>query len=475
MTHEFKNVSMFLFGAMFFLVACQNDAVQEIVNENVSLEIASKETAYTTKVSVDDAKRVANLFNRTSNDSRALKAIKEIKVVKDENGKPSMYVVNFANNQGFVLVSATRNFLPILVYNNEGNFTIPDENINGLSLWLEKTKQNVKIADALPTDSTAKFRSEWKKYEEQVGFNPKESRSTNSELDQYVIQMTSQWQQDNVEWCSLEDAQDFLPTSQYQAWSELVAGAIDPSYQDVNPLTYSFVVTEFTDYGSGAVNNFIHTNWNQLNGYNASILAAGKGPHAGCTTIAMAQIMKYYGYPTNKSWNDMPNNNATTTTANFIHEVANTIGVTYYSNVTTAEIEQVRNAFNTYGYYNEIEEHDINSVINELENGRPVFMIGYPSYYETGHAWIASGCAVSRFQKNYLLYVPVQNMSMGNPYLNIETCFAEASNSAYFYMNWGQDIVHTANGYYNDYDLTLPNWNNFNYLRHNLINIEPIN
>ena len=44
MTHEFKNVSMFLFGAMFFLVACQNDAVQEIVNENVSLEIASKET-----------------------------------------------------------------------------------------------------------------------------------------------------------------------------------------------------------------------------------------------------------------------------------------------------------------------------------------------------------------------------------------------------------------------------------------------
>ena len=62
MTHKFKNVSMFLFGAMFFLVACQNDAVQEIVNENVSLEIASKETAYTTKVSVDDAKRVANLL-----------------------------------------------------------------------------------------------------------------------------------------------------------------------------------------------------------------------------------------------------------------------------------------------------------------------------------------------------------------------------------------------------------------------------
>ena len=386
-----------------------------------------------------------------------------------------MYVVNFANNQGFVLVSATRNFLPVLAYNDEGNFTIPEEDVNGLSLWMEKTKQNLKIADALPADSTAKFRSEWNKYEEQGGLDLADSRSANSELDQYAIQLTSQWQRDGVEWCSLEDAQAFLPASQYQVWSELVAGAIDPSYQDVNPLTYSFVVTEVADYGSGAVNNFIHTNWNQLNGYNASILAAGKGPYAGCTTIAVAQIMKYYGYPTNKNWNDMPNDYATTTTANFIHEVANAIGVSYYPDYTTANLEQVKTAFNTYGYYNEVEEHEINSVINELKNGRPVFMIGFPSSNEIGHAWVASGCAVSRYQKNYLLYVPVQNMSMGNPYLNIETCFAEASNSAYFYMNWGQDIVHIANGYYNDYDLTLPNWTNFNYMRHNLINIEPIN
>ena len=404
------------------------------------------------------------------------KVIKEIKVVEDENGKPSMYVVNFADNKGFVLVSATRNFLPVLAYNDEGNFTIPEENVNGLSLWMEKTKQNVKIADALPADSTAKFRSEWNKYEEQGGLELAESRSANSELDQYAIQLTSQWQQNGVEWCSLEDAQAFLPASQYQAWSELVTGAIDPSYQDVNPLTYSFVVTEVTDYGSGAVNNFIHTNWNQLNGYNASIVAAEKGLYAGCTTIAMAQIMKYYGYPTNKNWNDMPNDYATTTTADFIHEVANTIGVTYYLNQTSAKMDQVQIAFNNYGYSQTLEPHNINSVINELENQRPVLMSGLGSPIATnGHIWLASGCAVSRFQKNYLLYVPVQNSSIGNPYLNIETYFAEASNWAYFYMNWGEDIKNIPNGYYNDYDLTIPNGNNYNYHRNNLVNIKPIN
>ena len=58
MTHKFKNVSMLLFGAMFFLVACQNDAVQEVVDNHTPTEIAGVKAAYTTKVSVDDAKRI---------------------------------------------------------------------------------------------------------------------------------------------------------------------------------------------------------------------------------------------------------------------------------------------------------------------------------------------------------------------------------------------------------------------------------
>ena len=239
MTHIFKNTSMIIFGTVFFLVACQNDALlQEVVENTIPERTTIVKAPCTTIVSMDDAKRVASLFDETEGKSRTLKVIKEIKVVKDEKGKPSIYVVNFANNQGFVLVSATRNFLPVLAYNNEGNFTIPEENVNGVSLWLEKSKQNVKIADTLPADSTARFRSEWKKYEEQSSLSLTESRSTNNELDQYAIQLTSQWQQNGIEWCSLEDAQEFLPASQYQTWSELVAGAVDPSYIDINQFTY---------------------------------------------------------------------------------------------------------------------------------------------------------------------------------------------------------------------------------------------
>lgn len=483
MTHKFKNVSMLLFGAMFFLIACQNDAVQEVVDSNILTEVASEKTAYTTKVSVYDAKRVANLFNGTSNGSRALKAIKEIKVVEDENGKPSMYVVNFANNQGFVLVSATRNFLPVLAYNDEGNFTIPEENVNGLSLWMEKTKQNVKIADALPADSTAKFRSEWNKYEEQGGLELTESRSANSELDQYAIQLTNQWQQNGVEWCSLEDAQAFLPASQYQAWSELVTGAIDPSYQDVNPLTYSFVVTEFTDYGSGSVDNFVYTNWHQWNGYNDRIVAEHNGMNypAGCTTIAMAQIMRYHEYPTTESWHLMFNDFGTPVTADFIYDVAETIGVIYNLDGTGATIDQVKNAFISYGYSTNITKinHDIGLVRNELDNRRPVYMRGESSGGGK-HAWVASGYSITINQTYYKLYVPVQNASIGFPYINIEDYLGGQTNNVYFYMNWGQG---KSNGFYNDYNLGDNSTNanssgitvDYNRNRQDLINIIPSN
>lgn len=481
MTHKFKNVSMLLFGAMFFLIACQNDAVQEVVDSNILTEVASEETTYTTKVSVDDAKRVANLFNGTSNDSRALKEIKEIKVVEDENGKPSMYVVNFANNQGFVLVSATRNFLPVLAYNDEGNFTIPDENVNGLSLWLEKTKQNVKIADALPADSTAKFRSEWNKYKGQDGLGFAESRSANSELDQYAIQLTRLWQQNGMEWCSLEDAEDFLSASQYQAWCNLATGAIDLSYQDVNPLTYSFVVTEFTDDGSGSVDNFVYTNWYQSGGYNDRIESEFFNIDfpAGCTTIAMAQIMRYHEFPITENWSAMPYSYPTETTANFIFDVATKIGVTYDVDGTSGTIDGVKDALISYGYSTSIRKinHDIDLVKTELDNRRPVYMQGVSN--DGGHAWVASGYNITRSHIDYKLYVPVQNASMGSPYVNIENSLGEQTNSVYFYMNWGWG---GCNGLYNDYDLgdyTTINWADFNVAfnddRKDLINIIPDN
>lgn len=454
MTHN-KNLWTFLCGTMFFLTACQNDAVQEVVENLQQPEtVAVENEAYTTQVTTDDALRVATLFDGGSKAAtRSDRTIKEVKTINDEEGNPAIYVVNYADNRGFVLVSATKNFLPVLAYDEEGNFTIPEGNVNGLSLWIDDQKRNMDVADRLPADSTARFRSEWRRYEERKGFNPPATRSDRV-LDSYVTQMTSQWTQNEWVWAPLDQAATLVPEDVYESWCELAEGNMWPTYQnEYDYMGYSFVVEVRSDTGSGSVDNFVYSNWHQKGGFNDRISAELLGVDfpAGCTTIAMAQIMRYHEYPINKDWNNMPLATATSTTADFIYEVAQTIGVVYGLDGTSAGIGDVKRAFKEYGYSDNIERinHNATTVKTELDNRRPVCMFGVTDG-GSGHCWVASGYSFLCERTDCFLYVPTQDVSTGSPYQIADSYLASEINGRYFYMNWGQG---SSNGLYNDYNL----------------------
>ena len=66
---------------------------------------------YETSVSVEDARNVAELFTvKDAPRTRVSKSVKEIITIEGEVNKPSMYIINYDNEQGFLLVSATKNF-----------------------------------------------------------------------------------------------------------------------------------------------------------------------------------------------------------------------------------------------------------------------------------------------------------------------------------------------------------------------------
>ena len=50
-----------------------------------------------------------------------------VSTIKDDNGNDAIYVVNFANDGGFVLVSAVKNIQPILAYSNSGYFSLTSD------------------------------------------------------------------------------------------------------------------------------------------------------------------------------------------------------------------------------------------------------------------------------------------------------------------------------------------------------------
>lgn len=159
-----------LLSTMTLLFACN-----EIDNLDLGNEIAKKQEVSTqvdeeTFVSLDKALEVADLFFskltggnistksalRTQKDSTSIETL-------SESGSPLMYIINYPDG-GFVIMGSTKNYYPVLAYSDKNSFETTSE-MNGVSEWLEETKEAIKTSDAL--NDTIKFAMQnlWKSYE----------------------------------------------------------------------------------------------------------------------------------------------------------------------------------------------------------------------------------------------------------------------------------------------------------------------
>lgn len=67
------------------------------------------------------------------------KTVREMRTIYGENNVPSMYVINYEGG-GFVIVSATKNYYPILAYSETGSMNVEEAMKTGFSIG--RTKQN---------------------------------------------------------------------------------------------------------------------------------------------------------------------------------------------------------------------------------------------------------------------------------------------------------------------------------------------
>ena len=231
-----------------------------------------------------------------------------------------------------------------------------------------------------------------------------------------------------------------------------------------------------------AVNPLITTTWGQGEYYNAqcpSIL--GFHLSTGCVATAMAQIMKYWNYPshgynyhsyecwpygvqsanfggTNYQWSYMPNNvtSSNNAVATLMYHCGVSVEMNYGIQGSGAKIISfngqyeycAENAFKTFfGYSQNLsgierqynESNWTNILKNELNNSRPIL---YGGQGTGGHAFVCDGY----------------------------------NNSNYFHFNWGWSGE--SNGYYTVNNLNPLNGGdpqNYNLYQHALIGIQPDN
>ncbi len=306
--------------------------------------------------------------------------IESITEISDDLGDIVYYITNYENG-GFVIISADNRLDPIFAYSESNTFTVnSDDYPKGLVNWLGDTKNKVK-----------------------------KIRKSNSKQKPEIKQR----------WDELDSKRAPLPGDGDGD------GKVDPcedTHTQVGPL--------------------LSTEWWQRGGFNNLVpvrCSSVEEAFAGCVAIAAAQVMRFYEYPDNYDWDQMPNFIGTNETARLIRDIGIAVDMDWTctgSYAYTSDLPSVLKE--SFGYTSaNYSSFNRNTVTKELSNGRPVILRGQDS--NGGHAWVCDGYLISIYCGSS------ETGGMGASYLSLS-------------MNWGwEDGIF--NGFYGYNDWTPGNAN----------------
>ncbi|NVJ60537.1 MAG: C10 family peptidase [Gammaproteobacteria bacterium] len=207
-----------------------------------------------------------------------------------------------------------------------------------------------------------------------------------------------------------------------------------------------FGLTAFADDDTNTiVEPLITTTWSQSGGYNPNFTYNSKTPlfgnkraPVGCIAVAFGQVLNYYGYPkkgiganqycngggsvysctdvieanfylARYNWNAMPNalnysssQESIDAVSTLLFHIGAAVNVTYGKEGSAAKLGNPAVIYNFRRHFNmpELESkyrRDYSSndwyqlIVNELQNGRPVVLVGFNSQVDAGHAYIIDG------------------------------------------------------------------------------------
>jgi len=285
----------------------------------------------------------------------------EIDSFVDKNDLTAMYIVNFCNDNGWVIVSADYRMEPIMAYNEEGSFgkgIIPA----GLAIWIEGSVQLI----------------------EEIRLH--NMRHPNADLAWDI---------------SLEDydIEDFPSRPDIGINGGKGPADIDPCYGVKNK-----------QYIKGAL---LNTTWGQGCTYNSdsNIPDCTSGGACdkvwtGCVATATGQIMQYWSEPqTSFDFSIMSLNNGNAEVSKLMADIGDEVNMNYDCAGSGAQSADARQCLdNVYGYNDpEYDPYSYATVVGDVLNDRPVYITGCHTQTprswwfvdwivnEDCHAWVCDG------------------------------------------------------------------------------------
>ncbi len=198
------------------------------------------------------------------------------------------------------------------------------------------------------------------------------------------------------------------------------------------------------------------TNWHQRAPYNDSCFTSSgiKAP-AGCTSVALAQIVAYHRHPSsfgghsykwdsilqtdNVSYNNLE---ACKSVAQLMHDIGEQVNITYNEKSSGVYHYKIPNLWNNFGYHhiNNSSACSFDSIKTNLSDNNPVYIScsGYLGDEYVGHSWVIDGLAIRSL---YDLNVST-NDNTTFPYFP----YAKIKSVNLVHCNWGWGGLY--NGYF---------------------------
>ena len=405
----------------------------------------------TTPITADEAINVALLFNnqnKIETKGEVEKIVSDVYTVFCENKESSMYAVNFKENNGFIVVSASRKYYPILAMVEKGHF---DDSFVYCPLggWIDEQNEQIALAerDEADEETARSIRIMWSVFEKK---DVAKWIETKSEAEAFALRQSSvaAWEQQGYTCYALMDQPSAMPSSVYSSWCQLAQGLANPDY---NYMLFSVILEKYVE-STSTIGPLIGSTWARENGYNVSYTDGNGNLRPWCSrTVAVGQIMRYHQrpyYPNGLNWNNMPLTSPTTTTSDFLSWLTGEFGPTYQASgwdPTDAVVDYTLHY--NLSYSTNLQSYVRDTVVSNVISEKPVYLSGNRTINgnTVNMAWVCEGYkrVVGHFEYELKVLSMDEPLSYESGGTYVGTTY---SDTKYLYHNLG--LGGNLNGWY---------------------------
>lgn len=458
-----------LLGFTFAALMLGSCASEENLDLSYPSEVlASRSDATTDIIDVETAEYAASRVMNTPEEGAEIttpKVVSNSFAIRNSQGTPVMYAVNFEDDGGYVILSASKKTIPVVAFGESGGIDASGVDVDSfVGRLIERAKRRISASLYFPDDSLTVYAKHWASL-----LPPKNNayvvpKSRSFEEYQIIIdKAVNKWIDEGCEvyeakkWVNGEYV-GFMYLSGLDNLLSMLSSEV--TWADNKPQNeLSFIVVRHNrTYSIQDVNcRPLNTNWITTAPYN---MAVPNGMPLSSEAVALGRILYYYNDPSIQKFSSSPSNPLQNNTeiANFLYDVAKNINTVFGTSYSYATYGDLAAAFKyTYNYTFEAGQFDENGLIQSLKNGSPSIIVDYDQRGRS-HTSVCDSYRVVSDYVTYTLWAPA-----GMPddmYYGYESCgvwsetgasnfeFGQKANNIYFSPFWQGDDIHSQPPYY---------------------------